>query len=205
MEQAERRAFLRATEWALEWHRDQKRKGSEIPYFSHLAQVAGLVLEHGGDGGQAVGALLHDSLEDAASSAERADRERQIESEFRPDVLRSVHHCTDPGAEESLDPKRPWKERKEHYLAHLGDCDDQCLLVAACDKRHNLHAIVWDVRTQGLGYLDRFRGDPRDQLWYFEGIAHTLAESTIPQRLKNEIAFLLEDFKTLICDPSSPG
>ena len=42
----------------------QKRKGTSIPYISHLMSVSALVMEYGGDEDQAIAGLLHDSLED---------------------------------------------------------------------------------------------------------------------------------------------
>ena len=45
-----------------------------------------------------------------------------------------------------------------------------CLLVTACDKRHNLGALVADLRTHGPGYLDHFNADKEDQVWYFENV-----------------------------------
>ena len=50
--------------FAAQLHRRQTRKGSNVPYVSHLLSVAGLVLEHGGDEDEAIAALLHDAVED---------------------------------------------------------------------------------------------------------------------------------------------
>ncbi len=58
--------FYRAFALASKLHRDQKRKGSEVPYISHLMGVAALVLEDGGDEEEAIAGLLHDALEDCA-------------------------------------------------------------------------------------------------------------------------------------------
>ena len=52
--------LIQATERAITWHADQCRKKTQIPYVSHLIQVAGLVLEHGGNTDQAIAGLLHD-------------------------------------------------------------------------------------------------------------------------------------------------
>ncbi|MFP4693364.1 MAG: hypothetical protein ACLFM2_05825 [Halothece sp.] len=41
--------FDRALTFASDLHRDQVRKGSNIPYISHLLGVCSLVLEYGGD------------------------------------------------------------------------------------------------------------------------------------------------------------
>ena len=50
--------FVRATELALKLHATQLRKGTQIPYTSHLLGVASLVLENGGDEEQAI-AVVH--------------------------------------------------------------------------------------------------------------------------------------------------
>ncbi|HEX2309301.1 MAG TPA: HD domain-containing protein, partial [Vicinamibacterales bacterium] len=56
--------FDRAFALARELHSSQIRKGTKIPYVSHLLGVASLVLEDGGDEDQAIAALLHDAVED---------------------------------------------------------------------------------------------------------------------------------------------
>ena len=53
-----------AFEIASHEHRDCVRKGSSIPYISHLLAVSALVIEHGGSEVQSAAALLHDVLED---------------------------------------------------------------------------------------------------------------------------------------------
>ena len=45
MTHEDRALFAEALRFALEAHGDQKRKGNDVPYVSHLVQVAGLVLE----------------------------------------------------------------------------------------------------------------------------------------------------------------
>src|SRR5918997_1846315 len=58
--------FEDALQFAFERHRFHFRKGSRVPYFSHLMSVSALVLEYGGNEDQAIAALLHDAVEDAA-------------------------------------------------------------------------------------------------------------------------------------------
>ena len=40
--------FEKAVRFALKLHKDQLRKGANIPYISHLLAFASLVLEYGG-------------------------------------------------------------------------------------------------------------------------------------------------------------
>src|SRR5262249_25259909 len=61
--------FDHAFSYAHELHRGQVRKGTEIPYISHLMTVSALVLEHGGDEDQAIAAILHDGPEDCGGQA----------------------------------------------------------------------------------------------------------------------------------------
>ena len=56
--------FEKALVFASQLHREQRRKGSDVPYVSHLLAVAALVIEHGGDEDEAIAALLHDAIED---------------------------------------------------------------------------------------------------------------------------------------------
>ena len=56
--------FEHALVFAAQLHREQQRKGSSVPYVSHLLAVAAIVVEHGGDEDEAIAALLHDAIED---------------------------------------------------------------------------------------------------------------------------------------------
>ena len=57
--------FNAALTLAADLHRNQVRKGTEIPYVSHLLAVASIALEFGADEDEAIAALLHDAVEDA--------------------------------------------------------------------------------------------------------------------------------------------
>jgi len=56
--------FGLAVAFANQLHRRQIRKGSGIPYMSHLLGVASLALEHGANEDEAIAAVLHDAVED---------------------------------------------------------------------------------------------------------------------------------------------
>jgi (p)ppGpp synthase/HD superfamily hydrolase len=56
--------FAQAFAFAGVVHASQTRKGTTIPYVSHVMGVASLVLEHGGDEDTAIAALVHDAPED---------------------------------------------------------------------------------------------------------------------------------------------
>jgi (p)ppGpp synthase/HD superfamily hydrolase len=135
--------FARATALALELHATQVRKGTQIPYASHLLGVASLVLEHGGDEEQAIAGLLHDAIEDVGAGVAITIREL-----FGDRVLRIVEGCTD-AIPDALGQKPDWRTHKEDYLAHLERADYDVLLVSASDKLHNARAILTDLRAIG--------------------------------------------------------
>lgn len=149
-------------------HRKQVRKGTAIPYLTHLLAVSGLVLEYGGDEDQAIAGLLHDSIEDQSASYGGASALRlEIDRRFGAEVLRIVNACTDA----EVTPKPPWKERKEAYLAHLNTTDGRVALVSCCDKLHNARAILADHRRIGNAIFDRFSVPRNETLWYYKSLA----------------------------------
>lgn len=188
--------LIEATRIAWRWHGDQTRKGRVTSYMSHLTAVQGLTIQAGGGIDEVVAALLHDGLEDAPDPVARAAREDQIERLFGPAVLRIVLDCTDTTPEEAGASKGPWRARKERYLEQLRQAAAPSLLVAACDKRHNLGDLVSDLRREGPSTLDRFNAGASEQTWYFEGISR-IVRPAIPDWLGHEIEALLSDFQRL--------
>ena len=61
-------SFTRAVDYARIAHAAQVRKGSNIPYLSHLLGVSSLFLEFGGSEDQAIAGLLHDVIEDCGEA-----------------------------------------------------------------------------------------------------------------------------------------
>ena len=151
MRDADRRRLVEALALALSAHGDQTRKGTEIPYASHLLSVAGLVLEAGGDAVQATAALLHDTLEDG----EGVDEDR-LRHEFGAEVAEIVVACTDVLPGDTRERKSAWGDRKRRYLAQLASAAPRARLVAACDKLHNLRTLISDLRNHGPDTLARF-------------------------------------------------
>ena len=143
-------------------HKHQLRKGTTIPYLTHLLGTCSIALEYGANEDQAIAALLHDVIEDV----EPADLARTEVAKFGPEVLRIVEACTDTDAH----PKPPWRQRKEAYIAHIGGTNAAVLLVSASDKLHNATAIVHDLHRHGPSVWDRFNAPRDDTLWYYRAL-----------------------------------
>ena len=151
--------FERALLFATRKHAGQHRKGTTVPYVAHLLGVASLVLEAGGDEDLAIAALLHDVVEDCGG----APMLKEIRRRFGERVAHVVDGCTDT----DLDPKPPWRQRKEDYIAHLRTADADTRLVSAADKLHNARSIVATYREIGDRVWERFHGKRDGTLWYY--------------------------------------
>lgn len=161
--------MLLALDAAATMHAAQTRKGSGIPYLSHLLGTCAIVLEHGGDEDEAIAGLLHDAIEDVRP----AEQARQAVAQFGERVLAIVEGCTDSDTH----PKPPWRERKERYLRHLGGADASVLLVAGADKLHNARSILMDLRALGDQVWDRFNAGRDESLWYYRAAVEVMREN----------------------------
>ena len=146
-----------AVAFASRIHRDQARKGTTIPYLSHLMGVSGLVMEAGGSEDEAIAGLLHDALEDQGDKTSY----EEIADKFGTTVADIVRACSD--TEES--PKPPWEQRKADYIESLRKKDTSVLRISLADKLHNLRSLLVDLEGHGPEYLTRFSGSPEQQVW----------------------------------------
>lgn len=150
-------------------HRDQRRKGSDTPYLTHLLSVAALVGEFGGDEDQFIAALLHDAVEDQGG----LEVLEQIRERFGARVADYVWVCTD--AHEN--PKPPWKTRKENHIAEVTDACPEIKLIVAADKLHNARSIRTDLRQHGESVWQRFKGGREGSLWYYREMLAALGRN----------------------------
>lgn len=156
--------LLKALAAAAQMHAAQRRKGTDIPYLSHLIGTCAIALDYGADEEEAIAALLHDAIEDVTPT----EAARAAVAGFGERVLRIVEGCTDSDEH----PKPPWRERKEAYLRHLASADASILLVSAADKLHNARSVVADLRSVGDAVWDRFTASREESLWYYRALVN---------------------------------
>lgn len=185
-----------AVKYAGRVHATQVRKGSDVPYVSHLLGVAELVMSFGGTDSETAAAILHDVVEDGGGSA----RLEELEKGFGPDVAAIVEACSDSQVDIAATEKPPWIDRKTAYIKHLAgpDAAPGSLLVSACDKLHNLSATRSDYETVGEELWTRFKTGWAGQVWYYRELHAVYRRSTdarvrdVARRLQTELS-LLED------------
>ena len=182
--------YYRAFEYANQWHRDQARKSTTLPYILHPMGVASLVLEAGGDEEQAIAALLHDVPEDCGGEI----RLTEILEMFGPRVERMVRGCSDSLVAERED-KAPWRERKQAHIDHVATADMDTLIVTAADKVHNGRAIATDLQTIGNEVWGRFNASREDIIWYYSSFYNELVERKVTPALLNPLRTAIEIMK----------
>jgi GTP pyrophosphokinase len=157
--------FDQALLYASAHHRRQLRKGTAIPYVSHVLAVASIVLEMGGDEDEAIGALLHDVVEDGGGPAAAAEIRQRFGAAVA-DIVLANSDRTDDGPS-----KPPWRERKVAYIDGIATKSPAALRVSLADKLHNARAILQDLRTHGPELWSRFNaGDGPSVRWYYRAL-----------------------------------
>jgi guanosine-3',5'-bis(diphosphate) 3'-pyrophosphohydrolase len=121
---------LRAAAFAAGKHRNQRRKDAEAsPYINHPIALAELLASAGVEKEEVlVAGLLHDTVEDTATSFE------ELERHFGKGLADIVREVTD-------DKSLPKEERKRLQVEHAADLSREAKLVKLADKICNLRDI----------------------------------------------------------------
>jgi (p)ppGpp synthase/HD superfamily hydrolase len=181
--------FTEALTFATQLHATQIRKGSGTPYIAHLLGVASIVLEYGADEDEAIAALLHDAIEDQGGSQARSEIRRR----FGDRVTEIVDGCTDSDTQ----PKPPWRERKEAYIAHIPHASKSVRLVSAADKLYNARSILKDYQLVGDSLWERFTGGKDGSLWYYRAIVDAFRQ-TESHPLVDELDRVVEELEKIV-------
>lgn len=118
--------YLDALNFAAQAHHGQTIPGGEVPYVVHLCQVTMEVTASPNcDNLSLVCALLHDTLEDTATTFE------EVQDRFGQEVAEGVWALT-------KNPTLPKAERMADSLRRLQDCPSQVQMVKLADRITNL-------------------------------------------------------------------
>ena len=197
--------------FVVDHHGDDLRKGTRVPYITHVMAVAEALAYHYPDREELVLAgLLHDVVEDTGATFE------MVEVRFGHDVAALVRAVSkDDTAMVTWDglpiPPKPrsigeerllWRRRREFMLEHIrspGTAPDVLRLKAA-DALANLSSILRDLNNPSIGSTvwNRFKVGREDSLWFYEAIA-TAVEAGIGQE---PIAQDLRGVLTRVADQS---
>ena len=158
----DKKKYKKALDFAYKIHFKQSRKGTGIPYFTHLVSVSNNIIEDGGTTDEAIGGLLHDAVEDQGGLKTLI----KIRKLFGNKVAKIVNECSDT----IVVPKPPWLTRKKKYLSDIKKKSQSSMFVSLCDKLHNGSSIVNDYKRKGKKVWTRFTAKPKQVAWYYEGL-----------------------------------
>lgn len=154
-----------AMAFVVDAFRRKFRKGTSIPYLTHLLAVTALVGEYGGSEEQMMAALLHDSLED-------------LEGVTAQDLAirfgRAVADMVEALSDTTEHPKPDWRTRKARCLERLAGEGSWVKLVSAADKLHNVQCLLRDLRAHSEKVWSRFNAGREDQVWYYQAAVEAL-------------------------------
>ncbi|MBC7817744.1 MAG: bifunctional (p)ppGpp synthetase/guanosine-3',5'-bis(diphosphate) 3'-pyrophosphohydrolase [Planctomycetaceae bacterium] len=186
----------RAMRIAAKAHRHHHRKGSDLPYITHPASAALLLLKAGIDDDEILAAaLLHDVVEDTDHTLD------MLTADFPAKVVQLVAAMTERKHDHD-GRKRSWQERKDEHLRHIAAEPWEARAIVLADKLHNLGSMRVDLEN-GEEVWSRFNAPPGRVLWYHrEMIAAASQNDPRLAGLAAECTALIEHLATRTPDNS---
>lgn len=173
----------KALKIAAKAHKNQYRKGSDIPYVTHPVAVGMILLKAGYNDELVAAGILHDTVEDTELTLD------DLERLFGKNIADIVAGCSEP------DKSLSWEQRKEHTIEYLKTAPEDIRVVACADKLHNIQSIASDIEQYGDKVWERFKRGKEQQEWYYTNVIDSLGfQSTFPllEKLKGEVAQLFK-------------
>lgn len=209
-----------AIELAAQWHDGVYRKSCwrdpafeapsdvtvEVPVMAHVTAVAYTVQRAGWDEATVAAAYLHDVIEDMNQHGQRMRREA-LRNALGAEVTAIIDGVTEDKYDAAGD-ARPWRARKEDYVAQLHIGRPEAMAISLADKLHNL----WTM-NQGLDRGDDIfshgpnrRGlsaGPEQQRWFHRAVLNAAGAhdddrlTALKARLAQEVERFESQFASL--------
>ena len=168
-----------AIQFAAEKHRDQKRKGSNIPYIVHPMEVMYILTENNCEKDVIIAGILHDVLEDTNTTKE------EIKFNFGQRILDLVQS-------ESEDKTKTWQERKQYTIDCLKTDSIETKLVCCADKLSNIRSMSSDLKIIGEKLWEKFNAPKEKIKWYYESLVEGLKELK-DYKMYKELSMLVDE------------
>ncbi|QTE75978.1 HD domain-containing protein [Clostridiales bacterium FE2010] len=157
-------------EFARMKHEGQIRKGTTIPYFTHVMEAMEIVSRITKNEELRAAAVLHDTLEDTDTTKE--------------ELIEAFGQCVaDLVAAESENKRKDqpegetWLIRKSETIEHLREADTDIKMIALGDKLSNVRAMTRDYKVIGEKLWEKFNEkDPVKQGMYYGLLANVFGE-----------------------------
>lgn len=180
--------LAKAYSFAANAHRKQYRKGTKIPYFTHIIMAMNYAMELTRDIELLIAVILHDTVEDTEVTLE------DITREFGPTVAAYI--------EAESEDKRPgipasdtWEIRKLETIQHLQTAEHPVKVIVLADKAANAESLLKEWRHVGDDMWQKFnQHDKSKHAWYYYSCAEALKEFSDSEVMKNYLENLKELF-----------
>ena len=187
--------------YAAVHHKDQVRKGSRVPYITHLANVALILSRYGCDDDTIIAGILHDVVEDCKEHSREAHC-RGIRAKFGESVLSDVLAVTKPEVDEAGKPLSNL-EKKSGYIAQVTTGSRRAMWVCAADKLHNASCIISDLSRSGgddTTVWQRFKGTKQEAARFYLDVLDALAGSGFDEPIMKELKVAVVRLNTLAAE-----
>ena len=154
-------------------HEGYVRKGTTIPYLTHVMEAMEIVCRMTEDEEVRAAAVLHDTLEDTPTT-----REELIH--FFGERVASLVAAESENKRRDRPEKETWLERKLETIQHLGTAKTEIRMIALGDKLSNVRAMYRDYQVHGDKLWEKFNNpDPKAQGKYYCSLANVFREDDI--------------------------
>lgn len=188
--------FEQAIVFALKIHEGHCHKGTHIPYVSHLLGVTSIAMENGATETEAIGAMLHDTLERQVKLKEDIEGFLDtLTARFGEEVAEIVLACSDCRGW----PKPKWKARKQFFLESIPAMTAGMVLVSLSDKIHNAQTAWYDYQREGNTIWEQYKGGHEGTVWYYRGLVSAFeARLNQPEWVKGVSGERLKALKAML-------
>ena len=154
-------------------HEGYVRKGTTIPYLTHVMEAMEIVCRMTEDEEVRAAAVLHDTLEDTPTT-----REELIH--FFGERVASLVAAESENKRRDQPEMETWLERKLETIQHLGTAKTEIRMIALGDKLSNVRAMYRDYQVHGDKLWEKFNNpDPKAQGKYYCSLANAFREDDI--------------------------
>ncbi len=177
-----------AIQFATVCHRNQTRKGTDIPYILHCLEagvIASSLTNEAGviDEEVVAAAILHDTMEDAFVTYET------LVEVFNERVAMLVQA-------QSEDKSKTWQERKEATIDFLRRNESPAVEMATLsDKLSNMRAIAKEYAVRQDAMWEKFNAGKEKQQWYYTTLGKSMKYVKETKEYKEYQALVQETFQ----------
>ncbi len=162
--------LLRAYAYAAKAHAGQMRKGTPLPYLTHIITTMKYAKLLTDDVEILIAAALHDTVEDTWVTLD------MVCKEFGDKVAWYLNEETE-NKRASLPASETWEIRKQENIKHIHQATKEVKMLFLADKTANAESLVRELHQDGEILWTKFnQKDKKRHAWYYRECANALWE-----------------------------